>query len=121
MGTLSDLCEVEHSGDTLIVTPLKNLSELDYEQIQQGGRELLELLSVAPVNHLLIDFQKTDSFGSTALGLFVRLWKKIRDRNGSMALCNLSDNEKEILKVTKLDSAWPLCDSLEEARKVIRA
>jgi anti-anti-sigma factor len=121
MSTMSGIFEVEHSGDTLIVTPLKNLSELDYEQIQRGGRELLELLSIAPVKNLLIDFQKTDSFGSTALGFLVRLWKKIRDRNGSMALCNLSENEKEILKITKLDSLWPLCDSLEEARRVTRA
>lgn len=31
-----------------------------------------------------------------------------------MAFCNLSDHEREILAITKLDSLWAICDSREE-------
>jgi anti-anti-sigma factor len=119
MSVMGGIFEVEQSGETLIITPLKNLYELDYEQIQRGGRELLELLAASSVKNVIMDFHKTDSFGSTALGFFVRLWKKIRQRNGSMAFCNLSENEKEILEVTKLDGLWTISSGLDEARKAL--
>jgi anti-anti-sigma factor len=117
MSVTSKIFEVQQSGENLIVTPLKDLSELDYEQIQLGARDLLELLSISPVKNVVMDFRNTDSFGSTALGFFVKLWKKIRQRNGYMAFCNLSENEKEILQVTKLDGLWPMCGTLDEALK----
>jgi len=119
MSVLGGIFDVEQSGETFIITPLKNLSELDYQQIQLGGRELLEQLSVAPVKNVIMDFHNTESFGSTALGFFVRLWKKVRQRDGSMAFCNLSENEKEILAITKLDGLWTISNDFEEARKAV--
>jgi anti-anti-sigma factor len=121
MSVLGGIFDVEQSQETLIITPLKNLYELDYQEIQLGGRELLELLSTAPVKNVIMDFHKTEGFGSTALGFFVRLWKKVRQRNGSMAFCNLSDNEKEILQITKLDGLWNISSDLDQARKSINA
>jgi hypothetical protein len=37
-----------------------------------------------------------------------------------MAFCGVSDHEREILKVTKLDGLWPICDSREEALKAVQ-
>jgi len=119
MSVLGGILEAERTGQTLIITPLKNLSELDYQQIQLAGREMLELLSVAPVKNVIMDFHKTESFGSTALGFFLKLWKKVRERSGSMVFCNLSENEKEILEVTKLDGLWTIVPDLDEARKAL--
>jgi hypothetical protein len=36
-----------------------------------------------------------------------------------MAFCNVSDHEREILKVTKLDSLWTICGSREEAMQAV--
>jgi hypothetical protein len=36
-----------------------------------------------------------------------------------MAFCNLSPQEKEILRLTKLDSLWPICGSREEAMQTV--
>ena len=119
MGTTSGVFEFEQVGETLIVTPRIDLRELAYEQVEAGARDLLDLLNRASVKNVVLDFHKTDYYGSTALGFFVRLWKRVRQRGGSLAFCNISDHEKEILRVTKLDHLWPVCSSREEALQAV--
>jgi anti-anti-sigma factor len=68
---------------------------------------------------VVLDFRKTDYYGSTALGFFVKLWKRVRDRDGRMAFCGVSDHEREILRVTHLDGMWPICSSREEAVQAV--
>jgi anti-anti-sigma factor len=113
--------EVEQAGDTIIVVPTVDLRELDYQRIEDGARGILDLLDGAAIQNVVLDFHRTDYYGSTALGFFLKLWKRVRMRNGRMAFCNVSDHEQEILRVTGLDHAWPICSSRSEALKAIRA
>ena len=116
------LFEIECQGDIVIVTPSKDLGEFDYEQSVAESREALELLDQTKnKKNVVIDFSKTDYFGSTALGVFLKLWKRVRQRDGHMAFCGLSEHEREILAVTKLDRLWSICDSKESALKAVAA
>jgi anti-anti-sigma factor len=109
--------EIEREGETIIATPVVNLTEL--EDMELNARGVVDVLSDLSIKNLVLDFQKTDYFGSTALALFVKLWKMATDRNGCMAFCNLSKHQHEILNVTKLDKLWPICDSRAEAMKAV--
>jgi anti-anti-sigma factor len=121
MATVSGLFEVERDCDTLIATPLSDLRELDYTEIETGAKEILELLTTGTIKNLVMDFRKTDYYGSTALGFFVKLWKRVRDRNGQMVFCGASQHEKEILVATRLDGLWPIYSSREEALAAVHA
>ena len=55
-----------------------------------------------------------------SLGFFVKLWKRIRKVDGSMAFCNVSAHEQEVLRVTRLDTLWPVCTSREQAVEQLR-
>jgi len=107
--------EIEHQDDTIIVVPAVDLRELDYERIEKEGKNILDLLNGTTVKNVVMDFHKTNYYGSTALGLFLKLWKRARMQNGRMAFCNVSDFKREILQVTKLDHFWPICSSRIEA------
>jgi anti-anti-sigma regulatory factor len=67
-----------------------------------------------------MDFCKTDYYGSTALGFFMKLWKRVKTQNGRMAFCNVSGHEKYILTVMNLDSLWPICSTRAEALAAVR-
>jgi anti-anti-sigma factor len=112
---LMGLFDVEIEGRTVIVTPVADLRETDFQAIESGAEEVLALLSGVPARNVVVDLRGTDYYGSTALGFFVRLWKRVRSRNGRMAFCNVSEHEREILRVMRLDGLWPVCSSRDEA------
>lgn len=120
MESINGFFDIEQQDNLMIVTPNADMGELDYERINTGMKQVIELLASSTVKNLIIDFHKTSYYGSTALGFFVRLWKTISSRDGRMAFCNLSEHEKEILTVTKLDNLWPICTSKAEALKTVR-
>jgi anti-anti-sigma factor len=113
--------EIERHSDTLIVVPVVDLRELDYQRIEAGARVILELLNGTPVKSVILDLGKTDYYGSTALGFFLKLWKRVKVRNGRMAFCNVSDHELEILQITKLDHLWPICSSRSAALAAVKS
>ena len=117
----ADLFEVEREGDVLVVTPRHDLREFEYQDIEGQGRAVLEQTGEAGLKGVVLDFGRTDYYGSTALGFFLRLWKRVSGRGGRMALCNQSEHEREVLAVTRLDSLWPVCRSREEAVKAVTA
>ena len=105
----------------MILTPKVDMGELDHERIEVAMKHVLERLNGSSVKNIILDFHKTDYFGSTALGFFVRLWKRVQMRKGRMAFCVLSPHEVEILHVTKLDAYWPICASRDDAIAAVRA
>src|SRR5579885_1366092 len=115
MATVNGFFEVERAGDTLVVTPTADLRELDFQGVESGAQAVLRQIDDPAVKNVVLDFHRTDYFGSTALGFFVRLWKRVSGRGGRLAMCNLSAHERDILRMTSLDGLWLLCGTKEEA------
>lgn len=115
------LFRVEHNGDTLILSPRSNLSELELSALEDVVRDVSQHFDSHGFCHLLIDFADTDYFGSTALGLFVKFWKRVRTIGGKMALCNASPHEQEILELTQLNNLWPVFPNRDEAVRFLQA
>jgi anti-anti-sigma factor len=113
--------EVEQAEDTLIVVPAPGLDELAQQRLEAGTGEVLEALRGSPARNILLDFGRTDAFGSAALGLLLRLGGAARRRAGHLAFCNVSAAEQEILRVTSLDRLWPVYPSRAEALAAVKA
>jgi anti-sigma B factor antagonist len=113
------LFDIEEPGETMILTPKADMGELDHERLDAAMKLVLDRLNHSSVKNIILDFHKTDYFGSTAVGFLVRLWKTTCTRKGRMALCTLSEHEKEILAVMRLDHVWDLCASREEALRTV--
>jgi anti-anti-sigma factor len=114
--------DIVRDGDTLVVTPLRDMGELEYAQIESGAKDLFDRLRDPAIKNVVLDFRETDAYGSTALGFFVKLWKRVcTQKNGQLAFCNVSPHEMEILNITKLSKLWPICPSRDAALAVVRA
>lgn len=108
--------DIECREATAIVTPAVNLGEFSYANLEQEIADGLRRFDEQPeVRNIVIDFADSDYFGSSALGLMVRLWKRVCSRGGMMAVCNLSEHEIEILHACRLDHFWSICSSREQA------
>lgn len=111
--------DFEHTADTLILIPNVDLRELEFDSLEAGSAAVFDQLESEQIKNVIIDFHKTDYYGSTALAFFVKFWKRIKSRGGQMVFCEVSSHEKEILELTNLTSLWPVCDSRDEALKMI--
>ena len=115
MGTVESIFQTEAAGDALILVPQSNLSELELLGFDDTARQVMELFHQRKAHHVILDFSKTTYYGSTALNFFVQLWKSVRDANGKMVFCHLSEHEMDVLKQTRLDTLWAICATREEA------
>lgn len=107
--------EIQRVGATLVLTPQQNLSELQFVHFDEASRSILAQLEQSAARNIVLDFENTDYYGSTALGFFVKLWKRVRCVDGNMVFCHVSDTEREILEVTRLDGLWQIFPTRAEA------
>ncbi len=113
------LFESDCQDQTVILTPTIDLSEFAYESLENEADEVLSFLDKPEHRNIVIDLHRADYSGSSALGLFLKLWKKVRDKGGSMVFCNVFAHELDIFELMKFDRIWPIYGSRQEVLAVI--
>jgi anti-anti-sigma factor len=116
MTATEEMIEVERLADTFVLTPRRNLRELEFEEIRA---ELLRVANDPGARNVLVDFGHTDYFGSTAVGMLALLCLRVHARGGQMALCNLSAHEREILAITGMAGLCPVFALRQEAFRAL--
>lgn len=94
--------EFEQAGNVLIVTAFGPFMEFRDSDLRNAYNEAYRRLSEPETKHLLVDFSQLDYFGSTFVGILIRLAKKARSNKGEAVLCHLSDNMRDMLKTLML-------------------
>jgi anti-anti-sigma factor len=117
---IAKLFEIERAGKTLVLIPQSNPNEYASQQLDAEANEILKMLDQIPGTSVVIDCHKMNFFNSSTLGFFMQLWLRVRIRNGRMVLCNLSNQETEVVHLTKADTLWSICLSRTEALEVLR-
>jgi len=112
MNAKKQIFEFEQAGDVLILVAHGPFMEFRDSDIRDAYNEAYRRLHEPGTRHLLVDFSKLDYFGSTFVGILIRLAKKARSNKGEATLCHLSDGMSEMLKTlmllenTKTDFYW---------------
>ena len=98
MSGSEDVFEYEVNGDILVVIPVRDFMSLRDSDLRDAYNETYRRLTTEDLKHLVFDFAQLNYFGSTFVGIMIRLAKKTRDGGGVTVLCNLSDEIRSILK-----------------------
>ena len=114
------VCDIRYEGTTIILTPLSNVGELDYDRFQRNTESAFAALGQGQMKNVVVNFGKTDFFGSHAVNLLLQFQRGARLAGGKMALCGLSDHAREVLKVMTLETYWEVFDSEEQALAAVR-
>jgi anti-anti-sigma factor len=107
---------VERLDSTVVVTPLRDLTELGSDELLEcdpGG--VLELLSTRQARNVIFNLEHIDRCCSSAVGLFIKIWKRAQANDGHVAFCNLSAHLQQIVEILHLNELWPIYGSLAEA------
>jgi anti-anti-sigma factor len=90
-------------------------ASLDEKALEGLGEAILTEAAYAEPPRLLLDLSRTQFIGSRFIELLVRAWKRVRIRDGSMALCGVQPLCAEVLRVARLDTLWTSYATRSEA------
>jgi anti-anti-sigma factor len=119
MAATENIFAIECVGATLVLTPASDLMELQTPHIDAGANEVFRRFDEDGCKNVVLDLHRADACGSSALGFFVRVWRRVSDRGGRMVVCNVSEHGKELLRITRLDCLWPRYASRAEALRAV--
>ncbi len=117
--SVAKVFSAECENQTLIVSLLGNVSSLAEDEVQPELNALLERLRQAELRHVVIDFEKVSYFGTITLAAMHAIWRRVRDAQGKMVLCNVSTMGREILHVSGFHALWPIHATREEALRAV--
>jgi anti-anti-sigma regulatory factor len=106
-------------GDVLVITVRDAAGAFDVDRTAETDAILLELREPATAG-AVIDLAALPWFGSMLLESLRILWTQLRPNGQKMALCGVGDVGKEILRLARFDTLWPICATREEALKLVR-
>ncbi len=88
----------EQHADVLILTAHGSFMEFRDTEIRDAYNEAYRLLMQPSTRHLLVDFSNLQYFGSTFVGILIRLSQRVHKDGGKSVLCSLSDTMEQMLK-----------------------
>ncbi len=65
---------------------------------------------------IILDLEQTQAIDSTALGAIVQVFKTLKNRDGTLSLCNVGGGVRRVLAITRVDRVFPIYDDLSSAR-----
>lgn len=90
---------VVHFRDQKIIEDLK---------IQELGQELYQLIEAEGRKKLVLNFSSVDFLSSAALGVLIKLDKKVKSRQGVLKLCAIRPEIYEVFKITNLNRVFDI-------------
>lgn len=107
---------IEYSSGITIIsfTDEKILEDTDIKALQES---LMAVIEDRDAKKIVLDFSNVKFLSSAVLGLLIRISKKVYEKDGELVFCNISDNIKEIFKITKLIKIFDIYPDLESAKE----
>jgi len=81
---------------------------LDEVVIARSAAQLEALVHQVPAPRLVLDFANVEHMSSAALGMLITVHKKIRQRGGRLALCQVRPEIYEVFSITKLNEVFQI-------------
>jgi anti-anti-sigma factor len=88
---------------------------LDENNINEIGRELMELVTKRYMIKMVIDLGEVKYLSSAVLRQFIALYKAIKAEKGDLKLCRVAPEVREVFKITQLDKMIEIKDDLDSA------
>lgn len=106
-------------GSTLIVSPSGSVGSLQGAAIRADLDRLLEQIDSHSIRNVIFDLEQVEYFGSVMLTAMHAIWKRVRQQDGKVVLCRVSEVGRDVLGVARFDSLWPIYDSPIDAVQAV--
>jgi anti-sigma B factor antagonist len=70
---------------------------------------------------MIVDFDGVKFFSSMVLGLLVDIWKKLKEKNGTLIISGINPQLSRVFKITNLDKLFQFYPDRQSALNAINA
>ncbi|MDQ3677361.1 MAG: STAS domain-containing protein [Actinomycetota bacterium] len=92
--------------------------EIDLFTAPELKQVLAECIEAGRIR-IIVDLTETSFLDSTALGVLIGAVKRLRSRDGALALVNVDENIAKTFEITGLDQIFTILATREEAARAI--
>ena len=93
---------------------------LDESCIRRICDELIQVIDRKGMPRLVLNFDNVSALSSSALGMLITLNTKISEKNGRLALACIKGPIRDVFRITKLDKAFSIHDTVGGAVSSLR-
>ncbi len=97
------------------VVELTRADLTDAALIKTIGDDIYHVVRRLDQPRVVVDFQNVERLSSAALGMLIALEKVITRQSGQLRIANVSEEVRDLFKITGLDSVLPIRNSTQEA------
>ena len=108
-GRESKRLKIRERGDVTVVS-FMDRKILDESNIEEIGRELLEMVQSRPGIKMMLDFENVQYLSSAALGKLITLNKRVAEKAGQLVLCSIKPQIYEVFQITKLNKIFDIAE-----------
>ncbi len=110
---------IQYIGNSAVVECLD--SKLSDELTIQGWRDEISsaIEKFLTQERVILSFRNVRFMSSSALRALISLKQKAEQKKIALFLCNISENNLEVFKITKLDSIFRITPSEREAQRAV--
>ena len=90
---------------------------IDSATLQDFGDEIIGFLEDHRDTHILLNFTKVDYMSSATLTELLRVNEVVRRSRGSMRICGLRKEMREVFEITRLDGMFHIEDDCKPCLK----
>ncbi|MCB9852869.1 MAG: STAS domain-containing protein [Phycisphaerales bacterium] len=101
-----DLIIQDYAG--VIVATIGRPSLLDARDIERIGRDLCGLAVEQAKRKLVLDFTNVRQLSSQSIGMLMNVNRLVKDNDGTLAFCGVSDQIAKLFSLTKLDALFKI-------------
>lgn len=101
--------------DGITEVELLDAEILDEIDINKLAETLFSLVEEQPSIRLMLSFSRVRHLSSSALGVLIRLHKRISESGGELRLCCIQPTIYEIFKITKLNKVFEIHEDKAQA------
>jgi anti-anti-sigma factor len=113
------ILQTEWDGPVLVVSPVGDVGVFVGDQVSLEVDDVLAELDEMAAQRVLIDFEGVTFFGSSLLAAVQRIWRHVTSRGDKLAVCNVPEVGRDVLKVSRFEQLWDIYDTRPAAREAL--
>jgi anti-anti-sigma factor len=106
-------------GPTVVVHLGTSYNSLNEGSVERVERFLLSAAALPEAKYLVVDLSGTKYFGSRFIEALFRAHNRMKRKGGRFALSGLQPYPEEVIRISRLDTIWPLFKTPDEAVRVL--